>query len=129
MRIDRKSPRSSVTCWSLLSGQRRRAASGWSSERWLGMVGGVGEAAEPGGGLGGGRGCRRARALADPCESGAEFVGRRPVQLGERVADDPGTVSVAGGGRPLGFLAEGGLGRRPVHDRQRAIRPRECLLD
>src|SRR6188768_4376887 len=118
MRIDRKSPRSSVTCWSLLSGQRRRTASGWSSQRGLGVVGGVREPAEPGGGLGGGRSCRGAGALADASELDAELVGRCRVQLGQRVADDPGTVPVVGGGSAFGLLAEGGLGRRTVHDRQ-----------
>src|SRR6476620_7278368 len=98
MRIDRKSPRSSVTCWSLLSRQRGRAAWGSASERGLRMIGGIGQATEAVGDLGGGRGGRCPRALADPRESRAEFVGRCRVELGERVADDPGAVAVVGGG-------------------------------
>src|SRR6186713_793351 len=104
MRIDRKSPRSSVTCWSLLSRQRGR---GSASERGLRMVGGIGQATEAVGDLGGGRGGRCARALADPRESRAEFVGRGRIELGERVADDPGAVAVVGGGGALGLGSEG----------------------
>src|SRR6476661_6229697 len=113
MRIDRKSPRSSVTCWSLLSRQRGRAAWGSASERGLRMVGGIGQTTETVGDLGCSRGGRRARTLADPRESCAELVGRGRVELGERVPDDPGAVAVVGGGRALRLGSEGGLGRRP----------------
>src|SRR5258705_10400574 len=129
MRIDRKSPRSSVTCWSLLSRQRGRAAWGWASERGLRVVGGIGETAETSGGLRGGRGGRCARALADPGKLGAEFLGRGGVELCQRVADDPGTVAVVGRGGTFGLGSESRLRRRPVNDGERAVGPGQCLLD
>src|SRR6478609_7868629 len=110
MRIDRKSPRSSVTCWFLLSRQRGRAAWGSASERGLRMVGGIGQAAETVGDLGCGRGGRGARPLADTRKTGTEFVGRGRVELGQGVADDPRAVAVVGGGRALGLGAERRLG-------------------
>src|SRR6188472_3434111 len=106
MRIDRKSPRSSVTCWSLLSRQRGQAAWGWASERGLRMVGGIGEAAETCGGLSGGGGGRCARALPDPGEHGAEFLGRGGIELGQRVADDPSAVAVIGRRGTFGLGSE-----------------------
>src|SRR6476660_7403161 len=103
MRIDRKSPRSSVTCWFLLSRQRGRAAWGSASERGLRMVGGIRQAAESVGDLGCGRCGRCARALADAGESRTELVSRGRIELAEGVADDPCAVAVVGGGGALGL--------------------------
>ena len=59
----------------------------------------------------------------------AELGGRRGVELRERVADDPGPVAVVGRGGPLGLGAQGARRRGAVDDRQRAVGPRERLLD
>src|SRR6476646_7441728 len=88
MRMDRMSPRSSVTGGSLQSRQE------CASERRLREVGRIGKPAEAGGSLGclgrrGGTG-----ALADPGESCPQLVGDRRVELREGVADDPGAVAV-----------------------------------
>src|ERR1700693_706580 len=96
MRIERPSPRSSVTVGSLLSDQGRHAGWGSSSERRFCEGGRVGERTESGGGLGGDRGGRCARSLADPGQSPAKLLSGGGVQLGQGVADDPGTVSVGG---------------------------------
>ena len=124
------SPRSSVTVGSLLSGQAVAVAVGWSSQRRLG-VDGSGPAARRSG-----RRCAAAAEVAGaparlrmPARRVAELVGGGRVELGERVADDPGAVAVVGRGGALGLGAQGRLGGGAVDDGQRAIGPRQRLLD
>src|SRR4051812_40121706 len=121
MRIDRKSPRSSVTCWSLLSDQGRRTRSTSSSKRGLPVEGRVRKPAEPGRSLRGGGRRRRTCPLADPGEARSELVGRRGIELHERVANDPRPVAVVGGGRPFGLGSKSVLGGPAVDCQQGAI--------
>src|SRR6185295_8011738 len=128
MRIDRISPRSSVTFGTLLWGQATRCVAG-SSERWLGVGRRIGQATEAGGGLGGGRCRRRAGALADAGQSAAQLGGRLRIELGQRIPDDPGAMAVAIAGGAVGLVAKGPLRRGAIHDGDGAVSPREGLLD
>src|SRR4051794_40762402 len=96
MRMDRISPRSSVTGRYLQSLRRAagRPTHASTSQGWLRKVGGIRQAAEAGGHLrcvGSGRG---AGALPDAGEQGAQLVRDGGVELGERVTDHPCPVSV-----------------------------------
>src|SRR5262245_22121551 len=119
------SPRSSVTWW---------GSSGWGQLAAVdgGPLGRRDVDAERGEGRGRGAGARRgwrAGAPADALEGGPELVGDLVGHLGERVANDPGPVSVVrrpGGGR---LVAEEGRGRRQVDGREAPERPGQRLLD
>ncbi len=106
-----------------------RRASRAASQRRLGMLARVGQPAEASDRVGRRRGGWGAGAPADPGEPVAELVRGGRVELGQRVADDPRAVAVGGPGGSIGLVPKRGFGRRGIDDRQRAVGPREGLLD
>src|SRR5687768_14344319 len=108
MRMDRMSPRSSVTGQALLTNVR--LVSKW----WFWLRRAEHALPEPIGGFRRAGGGRRPGPAADALEAGPD--GGRPlvVELGQDVADDPGAVAVTCLGGPHGFQFTERRDGRPI---------------
>src|SRR3954471_16289282 len=102
----------------------------WSSrQRWRGDRHPEAAVVEASGGLRG-AGCRRCiAAAADSVELFADPSGHGGVDLGEDVADHPGSMAVLCLGGARGFVGQEGGGGDAVDQREGPKGPREGLLD
>ena len=96
---------------------------------WFGWRAAEHAAAEPLRRLRGGRRGGRAGTPPDRGDAAADRLCRGGVELGKRVAHDPGSVAVPGRGRPIGLLAAEGRDRGRVDPDEAAKRPGQCLLN